>query len=266
MVDLVKEYGPRAAAEGALRVSLIPPHLSGVPGVGATAIPGGCPSDDEMTVTWCEAFASTQAYLAHKEGTHVAALFEKVKQELGDGGEVVLLEFPGSNHFAKTKFVVPGEVTAVEFPVAAAPDKVLDFLATPQSWVKLQNFSEATTIATNVDGVANDFKMLQPGPDGVVRDILWFTQVRKGADCFSYRIACTRAADGEAGRARPFFAVSHAFTVTPGADAAASCRVRRVVTDFEQHEKLELSLVDMLTGGMIAKENAALASAFAADI
>ena len=103
-MDLVKKYGPRhlAAEEGALRVSLIPPHLSGVPGVGATAIPGGCPSDDEVTVTWCESFTSPKAYLAHKDASHVAELFAKVKEQLSAGGEIVLLEFPVSNHLAKT--------------------------------------------------------------------------------------------------------------------------------------------------------------------
>ena len=45
-------------------------------------------------------------------------------------------------------------------------------------------------------------------------------------------------------------------------DAAASCTVRRVTTDFEQHEKLEIPLVEMLKNGMIANENSYLAELF----
>lgn len=103
IVELVKVYGPQqlAAEEGALRVSLVPPHLTGVPGVGATDLPGGFPSDDEVTVTWVESFSNLEAYEAHKDARHVTELFGEVKKELPDGGELVFLEFPGSNHFAK---------------------------------------------------------------------------------------------------------------------------------------------------------------------
>ena len=95
-------------------------------------------------------------------------------------------------------------------------------------------------------------------PDG---DVVWMRQVKSadgeeaGVKVFSYRVAVTHSSEAES-LSKPFFACSHKFTLTP---EDGKCKVTRVVTDFEQHEKLELKLSELLKGGMIAQENATLA-------
>lgn len=100
IINLNKAHGVKQlnSEPGAVRYSIIPPHKTGVEGVGATDMPP-CASDNDLTVAFVETFESQEAYALHKEAQHVKDLVAKVK-ELIDG-DIVALEFSNAIHMAK---------------------------------------------------------------------------------------------------------------------------------------------------------------------
>jgi len=86
---------------GALRCSILPPHKVGVEGVGASDMPGGLPSDDEVTVTLMQSFESVYAYYSHKASDHAKALDVKLKAQFDL--QIGVLEFEEAVHLAKPK-------------------------------------------------------------------------------------------------------------------------------------------------------------------
>eukprot|EP00746_Dinoflagellata_sp_MGD_P077974 gnl/MRDRNA2_/MRDRNA2_31220_c0_seq1.p1 gnl/MRDRNA2_/MRDRNA2_31220_c0~~gnl/MRDRNA2_/MRDRNA2_31220_c0_seq1.p1 ORF type:complete len:371 (+),score=57.06 gnl/MRDRNA2_/MRDRNA2_31220_c0_seq1:67-1179(+) len=100
IISLNKAHGVQQLNSelGAVRYSIIPPHKTGVEGVGSNDMPP-LPSDDEITVTWVESFESQQAYALHRETQHVEAFTAKLKESIE--GEIVVLEFSDALHLAK---------------------------------------------------------------------------------------------------------------------------------------------------------------------
>jgi quinol monooxygenase YgiN len=100
IISLNKAHGVKQlnSEVDALRYSIIPPHKVGVEGIGATDMPPLL-SDDELTVTWIESFASQESYGLHKATEHVEAFTPKLKELIQ--GEIVVLEFAQAIHMAK---------------------------------------------------------------------------------------------------------------------------------------------------------------------
>ena len=113
MIALTKATALRSLAleEGALRCTIVPPHLTGIPGVGGNDMPSDVA--DDVTVTVVHTFKDQDAYAAHKATPHFSEGVAKGAGIVADpAADVTVLEFAETAHFAKPAAAASTQATA----------------------------------------------------------------------------------------------------------------------------------------------------------
>jgi predicted alpha/beta hydrolase family esterase len=147
------------------------------------------------------------------------------------------------------------KLATYEFSVeGASSEAVAKAIADPKTWVTLMGMPEETV--PDLLGSGSDFKCVRDdGKTCYMTNVVSKDGDREGDKVFAYTTSLTHTDLGDAGLAAPIFTVKHEFTMSP---SSKGCVVKRVCTDFEQNQMLEVDLGSMLQGGMIAQENATL--------
>ena len=104
MIALTKATALRSLAleAGALRCAIVPPLLTGIPGVGGNDMPSDVA--DDVTVTVIHTYQDKDAYAAHKATPQFAEGIAKGAGTVADpAADVTVLEFAETAHFAKPK-------------------------------------------------------------------------------------------------------------------------------------------------------------------
>ena len=113
MIALTKATALRSLAleEGALRCTIVPPLLTGIPGVGGNDMPSDVA--DDVTVTVIHTFKDQDAYAAHKATPHFSEGVAKGAGIVADpAADVTVLEFAETAHFAKPAAAASTQATA----------------------------------------------------------------------------------------------------------------------------------------------------------
>jgi len=147
------------------------------------------------------------------------------------------------------------DLATYEFSVdGASSEAVAKVIADPKTWVTLMGMPEETV--PELLGSGSDFKCVRDdGKTCYMTNVVSKEGDREGDKVFAYTTSLTHTDLGDAGLAAPIFTVKHEFSMSSSSNG---CVVKRVCTDFEQNEMLEVDLGSMLKGGMITKENATL--------